>query len=249
MKTTFNGREIDLIQILRALQKKWYILLAALIGTALCALLITKLFVAPTYRANFTAYVNNMQEQADKTTITNSDLTASRSLASTYIEIIKSRSVLTRTAEITDLDVDYSTIKGMVSADTNSTTEIITVSVTTTDPELSLELAKNLEKVAQKEIIRVVDGSSMVIIDEPVLPMSSYSPHFMKITFMAGFLGLLVAAFIISLLSLFNDKVIDESELEERFGLVSLGTIPDFSVAASQTGYGYYGSTKEEKNG
>ena len=95
-------------------------------------------------------------------------------------------------------------------------------------------------QVAAGQISGIVDGSSMRVIDEPYLPEGIYSPSVMKYTAVAAFLGLFAVCAIIVIKEILDDRVKDESTLEERMQLPVLGAIPDFD-SAGKKGYGYYG--------
>lgn len=120
--------EEDVIYLLPLLKALWrgawiIVTIAILFGSA--AYLGTKLLVTPTYRASFTAYVNNRNNAGeDTTTVTSSDLTASKSLVYTYSEIMISRSMLLEAAEQAGIVADYMALAECVLTNIVSDTEI-----------------------------------------------------------------------------------------------------------------------------
>ena len=73
-------RSVDIMRLMRALAKRaWVIILIAVI----CALMVfayAKIFITPTYRSSFTAYVNNRITSTEgQANMTSSDISASRS--------------------------------------------------------------------------------------------------------------------------------------------------------------------------
>ena len=240
---------IDLLPLIRAVWKKaWLVFLLA----ALCAVLSfvgVKLLVSPTYRTTFSAYVNNSSE-GKQASLTSSDVTANKSLANTYNKIIVSRTVLQQAAQEANCQFSYAELKGMVESQVENNTEIITVSVTTHDPQLSKDLADAVYQVAVSVGSSVVDGSSMRAYELPEYPDNIYSPHYIRIVIIAFAATALVICAVIALQEFFDNRVKSQESLEERFGLVVLGSIPNFSSAFNNTDadYGYTAHTSGGKN-
>lgn len=239
--------EIDLMVLFKALKKHiaLIIIVALIFGAA--SYFGTLMFVRPTYRTSFRVYVNNSQQSGEeKTYISSSDVSASRSLAGTYGEIIKGRSVLTQAADSIGLDGSYSELSKMVEISTSTTSEIITVYVTARSKETALEYAQSIAEVAERQIASIVDGSSMRVIDEAYLPGSRYAPSYSKNAVIGAILGGILICGIIVIKELMDDRVKAEDSLEESFGIVVLGSVPNYWTAMkSGDKYGYYGRKKE----
>lgn len=240
--------EIDLFQLLMVLKDKAVLILAVAVICAAAAFGGTKALIAPSYRANFTVYVNNRAGTENLTSLTSSDLSAARSLANTYAKIISSRSVLMEAADRVRLPMEYSALSKLVTVETSTNTEIITVYVEGASPENALYLAQSIQMVAQEQITAIVDGSSMRIIDEPVLPRGIYSPSYMKNATIGGLLGALIVMMIVVIKELMDDRIKDENTLEERFGFAIIGTIPNAALAAKVNDtYGGYGQAPKRR--
>lgn len=247
----FDEIEIDLLKEAKVLLRNIWLILAAALLFGSAAYLGTKLLIAPTYRSSFTAYVNNRAEQ-ESTTLSSSDITAARSLVSTYAAILTSRAVLTETAEAANLDLDFeemkdSAINRLVSTETVDDTELIQVNVTMNDPEEAVAYAEAMVEIAPSYITKVVEGSSMQIIDTPSTPHTIYGPSYLRNTVIGIFLGGVLAAIVVVLRDLLDDRVKSVTELEERYGIPVMGIIPDLVAAQKQNfaGYSYaYGKSR-----
>ena len=91
-----NEIEIDLVPILKAIWSKlWLIVLVGVLVAAM-AYAATKIFIKPTYRCGFTAYVNN---QHSSESLSNQDISAGKQLVDTYVTVIRSNKILTAAAE------------------------------------------------------------------------------------------------------------------------------------------------------
>ena len=239
-------KEIDLLLMAKAIWKKLWlvILVTALLGGA--AYVGTKLFIKPTYRSSFTAYVNNKKE-IELNSLTNQDIQASKSLAHTFEEVLKSKSVLVKSAELADVDYSYSQLRKIVTTSISNETEIITVNVDTKSPELSYELAEAVRKNALDYTAEIIEGSSMKIIDYPEVPSGIYSPSYTRYALIGALAGFVITALIICIKQYFNDRIQDENELAEHYNLAVVGVIPDLVNADKSKGYyySYYGSSSE----
>ncbi len=229
-----------------ALKRFWLIILAAVIFGA-ASFLYTKTCVTPLYRTDFSAYVNNRVTTEDKDTTNTGDLNASIGLMYLYNEIIASRSVLTEAAEQCGLNYSYSTLSGMVSTTMPEKAALIGVYVPAADPEVAVRLAGAIADVAPKHVARVVEGSSMQIVDKPVRPTAPFSPSTIKNVILAAFVGAVLAYAVFVVLELINDRVQGSEDLEKRYDVVVVGKIPDMAQLGKNDRYGYkkYGYGKE----
>lgn len=241
-----NVIEIDLMQLLKALwQRLWIIVVVTLLGSSL-AYLGTKTFVQPTYRASFTAYVNNKATTEGTTTVSSGDLSAAQSLVYTYTQILTSRTMLSAAAEELGEDYTYGEMSGWVTTSVVDDTEIIQVSVTMDSAEDALALAMVIAELMPEYVTEIVEGSSVQIIDLPVLPTSIYSPNYLRNAMMGGLLGAFLVAALIVLRELLDDTVKDEETLEKRFNISVVGVIPDLATASKHTShYGGYGGYEQ----
>ena len=243
-----NGDEItiDLLQMVKLLWQNvlWILLGGIILGVAV--FFGVHLLVTPTYQAKFTAYINNRTQTDNLTSLTSSDLTAARSLATTYAQIITSSSVLELAGEESGTNLTYGQLKSMVKASTVPNTEILQVTVETTDPQLAKTLADSIAAVAPIQVSTIVEGSSMRLIDRAQLPTSIYQPNYTKNAAIGFLLGMLLVAAFLIVKELLDDRVKSEQELENSTGIKVIGAIPDIVAAAShKSSYGYsYGQRK-----
>lgn len=231
---------IELWPLVQALLRKWWLIALAGIVVGAVVLVGTLLLVTPQYRSGFTAYVNNRSETDTQTVLSNADLSAARYLTYTYTQIIRSRSVLEAAADRVGLDENYSDLGDMVSTSILSDTEIISVDVLCEEPSMSKAYAEAIAEVARKELSEIVEGSSMQIIDEPVLPTKIAEPSYTKNALIGALLGVFLAAAGIVLRTVLDDRVKGEEALEARFGLPILGSVPN-TASAAHVGGNYYG--------
>ena len=237
-------REVDIQRLLRLLWKRlWVIILATVIGGMLTAMY-TVVFINPTYRTSFKAYINNKQITEETVSTSTSDLSASKGLMHVYREIVMSRSVITEAAKISGLyDRGYKLYSNMVKAYVSDDAPILTVYVETEDPELSQKFAEAIAEIAPQQVSQVVAGSTMKLIDVPTTPKSPYSPNVFSNTVYGALISMVLAVIALIAIDMIYDKVLEEDDFEGRYHLPVVGRIPDLQLA--QRNDTRYGNGKE----
>lgn len=207
------------------------------------------------YRASVTVYVNNIRGDQYVEYITNSNLATAQRLVNTYVNIIKSDSVLEKVADTLDQNVSASQIRAAMSAAQMDDTEIFTVTITHADPEMAAQIANAVAEVAPREIETYVEGSSTKIIDYAKTPQSPSSPNVTRNTLLGAIVGCLAALVYIALRFLMDVRIKDEEELNMLFNLPVLAQIPAFHAESKnrssygKRGYSYASASISAKGG
>lgn len=232
-----TGREIDLGHLGRIFIKRLWLIVAVSILCGICSYSYSKLFIKPTYESYFTAYVNNKIADTGVNTSTG-DLTASMGLVYVYQDIMTSRSVLQQAAK--DCGTTYAAIKGSVRASVSETAPVVRVTVNTTNKKLSLKIAQRIAELAPGKVAEVVDGSSMRVIDEPVLATGKASPNSSKHATTGAMIAFMFATVLFVFRDLVYDTVQSTEDIERRYSVPVIGNIPDvYQAERSLERYGY----------
>lgn len=241
--------EIDLFHLLKAL---WHRAWAIVLGIALfggTAFVYANFFIQPRYSARAQMYVNNSSFSVGSASIsiTNAELTAAQSLVDTYVIILKTRTTLEEVIKKADLNYTYEELYDMISAEAVNSTEIFEVVVTDKDPVEAEKIANTIAKVLPKTISRVVDGSSVRIVEYAVVPSIKAFPNITMYTSVGMFLGFIISSFIIIFLEMFDDSIHTEDYLIKTYGLPILAVIPELLNSKEMTNSYYAGSKKAAK--
>lgn len=243
--------EIDLLQILSDLLKRWYVIAISGVVAAIIALAYTFYFVTPQYRASVMMYVNNTTSAT--TGVTYNDITTARSLVETYVVILTSRDTLERVIDESGLNCEYTALKGMISAQVLNETEVFSISITHSDPYTAAKVANTIARVLPEKIDDIVQGSSVKVIDEASIPTSPSSPSYKKNVAIGLLLGVVLGASAVLIYEFMNDKIKSEDWIDKNFGddVPLLAIIPDLSDKTSYNygryrKYGYYTSSKQK---
>lgn len=239
--------EIDLLELFRALWKRALaiILVAVIVGTA--AFAVTLFFVSPKYKATASMYVNNSSFSFGSTSfsISPSELSASNSLVSTYIFILKSRTTLEDVIAKAGLSYDYEELSGMITTEALSGTAAFTVTVESESPAEAELIANTIAQLLPDRIAEIVDGSSVRIVDYAIIPAHRSSPNYIKNTAIGVLLGGFLAAGIVTV-RFINDEsryevIHSADELREIYpDITVMALIPDMRLSDKK---GYYYSS------
>ena len=237
--------EIDLLKIFQTLWKKaWAIILAASIfGGAFLGWSV--FFVDPLYKAESLMYVNssNISVGGTKVSISQSELTAAKTLVDTYIVILKTRTTLEAVIEKSGVPYTYEQLKSMITATAVNDTEIFSIQVTSRDPSEAALLANTIAEVLPGKIASIVEGSSARIVDYAVTPVDQTSPNPIKNALVGAFLGALLASAMVIIGELMDNLIYDPDYLSETYDLPVLAVIPDLQ-SGKRGGNAYYRSAE-----
>ena len=215
--------EIDLIEILYALKKKILIIVAALLAGALIAGVYTRLMITPLYNATSTVLVISKE-----TTLTSiADLQFGSQLTKDYSMLITSRSVLEEVIDNLGLDMGYGTLRGSVSINNPDETRILQITVTNPDPELAKKLADELAAVSSDYIGAKMEVVPPKIIEEAEVPASQASPSLSRNVMLGALAGLVLSAGVVTLMTIMDDSLRSEDDIERYLKIPTLASIPD----------------------
>lgn len=243
--------EIDLLHVMKLLWRRaWAIVLVMLLGGG-AAFAYTYYLVTPLYQASALMYVNNSSITVGSTSVSLSDLSASKTLVDTYIVILKTRLTLNEVIEQAGLDYSYEDLRDMISASPVNSTEIFEITVTSPYPAEAELVANTIVRVLPEKISEIMDGSSVRTVDYAVQPTEKSSPSITGNTAIGLLIGMVLSCGAIVLLDLMDEQIRGEEYLTETYNLPVLAAVPDLmkSGESSKYGYGgYYAAARKGKN-
>lgn len=250
MNHTNDEMEIDLLRLLKALWRKaWAITLAATIF-GICFFAGTLLFIKPLYKATALMYVNssNISVGGTKVSITQSELSAAKTLVDTYIVILNTRTTLEDVIAQSGVPYTYEELmqEKMIHAEAVNGTEVFAIEVTSEDPKEAELLANTIARVLPEKIAAIVEGSSARIVDYAVVPASKSSPNTIKNTVIGAMIGFMLTCGVVVVQELLDEQIHDADYLTETYGIPVLAVIPDLLSSGSKNDY--YQHTEQSTN-
>lgn len=231
---------IDLMHIVKSLWKRaWLIALCGLVAAGI-GFSIAKFVIVPTYSSYVKLYVNNSSFSLGTTSfsITSSELTAAQSLVRTYGEILNTRATMQRVIDKADIDYTWKDLLGMVSYAPSNDTEIMRVTITCENPYEASKIANTIAEVLPERISEVISGASMAVVDSAIPDIDKVAPSISRYTILGFGLGVLLAAFVVTVLALLDDTIHDENYVLSTYDYPILGNVPDLMNVGSKS-YGY----------
>lgn len=255
-KEIMNNEEvvIDLKRIVDAvLNKAWLVILSAVLCAA-GTLAVTLLFISPKYESTAMFYVNNNAisvGDVSLSSITSSDISASKNLVNSYIVILKTRESLNEVIDYAGVNRTYKEVLEMLTAEPVENTEIFQVVVTSPDPAEAEKLANSIAYILPKRIATIIEGTSAKVVDSAVIPTKPSSPSYTINTLVGFMLGFLLSVMVLALREFFDITVRSEEDITQLIKHPILTAVPDIA-AAGKGGYSYSYDRKrqtEKKNG
>ncbi len=232
---------IDLLHILRTLWRRvWIIILVGLLGAAIgfsCASFV----IAPQYSSSVLLYVNNgVSVGGASFSISSSQIMAAQDLVKTYVVLLNNRTTLEAVADKAGVDYSFAQISSMIEAGPVDDTEVMRVKVSAGDPYEAEKIANAIAEVLPRRISEIIEGSSMEVVDSAIVNLQKVSPSITKYTAVGMILGMLVAALILAVVAVMDDRIHDEEYLLHNYPYPILAKIPDLSADNGRYGYAYY---------
>lgn len=228
---------IDLVQLAKALWRRAWAIVLAMIICGGAAFSYAYFLVTPLYQASAMMYVNNSSVSVGSTQVDLSDLTAAQSLVETYLVILKTRGTLEEVIEVADVPYTYEQLSGMITAGAVNSTEVFEIQVTSADPQEAEKLANTIADLLPERISQIIDGSSAKIVDYAVVPSHKSSPSISRYTMIGLLLGAVISCGVIILFELFDEQIRDEDYVRETFDLPLLAAVPDLLSKSRENYY------------
>lgn len=215
--------QIDLMEVFFAIKRRILIILATTFLCGAAAFCYSKFIITPLYTSTASILV------LTKETTLNSlaDLQFGSQLKGDYSILMNSRSVVEQVIENMDLDTSYEDLCQTISLENPADTRIMRVSVTNADPVLAKDIVNQLVKVAAEYIGETMNISAPKIIEKGIVPTEKTSPNNTKNTAKGLLLGFLLSAGIVTLLTIMDDTIKSEEDIEKYLGIPMLASVPD----------------------
>lgn len=227
MNNTFYDEEaeveIDLRELFFALKKKFFIILAVgLLGGCIgCAY--TRYLKSPVYTSTASMLVLNKE-----TSLTSlSDLQLGSQLTKDCEVLITSRKVMEDVIQKLDLNMTYSDLESRISIQNPSDARILEISVDYHDPVMAKTIVNELALTASEFIGEKMEVIPPKIIEEGEIPTAKSGPNMRKNALAGMAAGILLCAGLVSLLTIMDDTIKTEEDVERYLGVPTLASIPD----------------------
>lgn len=240
--------EIDLLELLRALKKRiWIILLAAVLGGGIAGSF-SKFVLVPQFQSTAMVYILSKE-----TTLTSlADLQIGSQLTKDYKVIVVSRPVLEDVIDNLGLDLNYRELKKKLTIDNPSDTRILSITAQDPDPYLAKKIADAVAVTSSNYIGDIMEMVPPKMIEDGEVPTKKSSPSNGKNAVLGALAAIVIVCGIIVLEVVMNDTIVTEEDVAKYLGLSVLSSVPERREAEANETAGAsetkHGSSKKKQN-
>ena len=229
--------EINLKELFEYFVSKLPIIVIAALLTTLVGIAYGLWIQKPMYNSYTTIVLtrtDNDSTTTDSTGITQSDILLNQNLVSTYREIIKSKRILNQVINNLDLNISTDELEKNISVTSEKDTEVIKISVNSSNPTDAKDIANEIERVFSNEIISIYNIKNITIIDYAEEDTTPYNINVPKQIILAFLIGFILACAVIFVTFYFDTTIKSSEEIENKLGLPVLGVVPLKSISKNK---------------
>lgn len=216
--------EINIIDFLNNVKKKWYCLAITSILFVIGILVYTNYIKVPTYQTYTTLVLTQAQTETTNT-ITQNDLQINQKLVYTYSELIKSKRVLNQVIDNLKLKYTSKELSKYINVSSVENTEILKIVVTHPNAKTSADIANDIARVFSREVVNIYDINNVSIIDEANIPNEVSNDTMYRDVALAFVLGLVASTGVLFIIYYFDDTIKFTDNLEEEVKMPIIGKI------------------------
>ncbi len=243
MEKTQNNRDfysVDLVQIIKSLWKKAWIIAIATVLSGILGFCVAAFGITPKYSSSVMLYVNNGSFSVGEIlNVTNSELLGARSLVDTYIVMLDNRTTYNKVIEKAGVDYTFDELEDMVVAESVNGTEVMRITVTSTDPYEAADIANAIAVVLPMRISEIIAGSSMEVVDSGAVNLKKVAPSITGFTVVGMLVGAIICVLVLVVIDMRDDTIRGEEYILQNYDYPILAKIPDL-VNTDSKSYGYY---------
>ena len=218
--------EIDLIELLHVLIRKWWlILMIALVGFA-GAVGYTKFMVTPMYQSQAMLYV--LPNTTSVTSVT--DLQIGMAITGDFEVIATSKPVIDKAIQTIQVEeglkLKRSDIQGMVTVENMEDTRILVIKATSADPKKACMVANAMAEATAVRMAEITKKDPPTTVEMAEVAKSPISPSMTKNAALGFLLGAVLVCGVLVVQFLLNDNIKTDEDVEKYLGESTLVSIP-----------------------
>lgn len=232
-----EAKEIDIASVFRMILSKWYWILicAVVLGAGLYC--VANFGISPKYQSYVTLYVvNTNNNQQPSQSVNSGDLQASKGLAQTYTVILKSNTVLDAVVNEINTSANSqkltrSELSGMIQVEAVNDSQLVKVTVTSTNADYACLIATAFGNAAPDQIIRITKAGSVELVDHAEVAKTPSSPKKTMFALVGAVVGAVVAVLFFLIKMITDTTIYLGEDLEKISNAPVLGLVPDTTGA------------------
>ncbi len=229
---------IDLKVLLKVLTEHVVPIVISTVAAAVAGFFLAFCIIPKQYTAEALMYVENSAAKTDESAININDINAAQKLVNTCQILFTSEYILTELSNSIDNAYTVSELSEMITIQSVNSTEILSISVVSGNPNNSKIIADKLVALSETEFMRVIKTGSIEVVSAATLPKSHTFPSVPLFTVAGFFIGFIGAYFVCLIMEILDIRVKDDDDLAQIYGIPVFAEIVDF-MSADKSGYKY----------
>lgn len=221
--------EIDLKELFTIFYKKKVLIIVVVLIFAALGAAYTYKFITPMFKTQTSLILVQIGGEVTdaETQITTTDIQLNSKLVNDYSAIAASEFVAKEVfnnlnlSEVCTLD----DLRSSITVTTQANTEVITISVVNSDPELAVKIAGEIATVFMKKTEEIYKVGNIYQLDDPSIPTKPYNVHLTKNVIVFAFVGAVLVSGYILLINMLDTTVKTESDIERIISVPVLASI------------------------
>ncbi|WML45832.1 Wzz/FepE/Etk N-terminal domain-containing protein [Neobacillus sp. PS3-40] len=204
-----KAKEINLKELYAVIKKRmWVVIIMVVITTLLGAFY--------SYSTNIPMY------QASSRIIIGAD----PEFRNTLQVIIKDTTVLEKVVESLKLKTSPEALSGQINVASIDNSQVVSISVTDTDPDRAAKIANTTATVFKNEIPNIVSFNNVRLLSDAKVNSWPINQNQKKIILVSLIIGLVIGIGLVFLLDSLDDSIRSTQDVEKILGLTLLGRVP-----------------------
>ncbi len=222
---------IDLMDLMYRLLGNWKLIVGLALVFAVLMGIYTFYFVTPMYEATSTIYVLSRSDSA----INMADLQIGTALTQDYIKVFDMWEVHEEVISRLDLPYTYEEIQDMLTVTNTSNTRMLDITIKDASPEEAALIANEYARVVSQFIADTMSTDKPSIMSVALVPANPVSPNKTRNIMIGFLLGALLAAGIVTVRFIMDDKYKTADDIRKETGLFTLPEVPVEESMAKKT--------------
>ena len=219
--------EINLKDLLNYYKNKLiyiFIIIAIIVG---CGLIYKILLEKPKYESTTSIILTGFNQNDKTTSIDNNELTINQKLVTTYQQIVKSDKVLSKVIKELNLKCKVEDLKDNINVNALIDTEIIEINVYNTNAKAAYKITNKIAEIFTEEVKNIYNVSNVSILDEAKIAKEKSNMSMLKSLVIFTLVGIVLGIGIITICFYFDTTIKTSEQIEAKFDIPLLGTIPN----------------------
>jgi len=224
--------ELDLKELLRIVWRKKISIIVIVIISIVVGCVYSYNYITPRYNSTATVILGKVSSTvggdrwSENITISESDLNLNSSLILTYSELVGSRSIMEEVRERLNSNVSVEDIMESVTVNRVSTSDLLEVTATSTDPVLAKNIVTEVVDVFSEYVKEIYKIENVYIIDKPAINYEPYNINHIRDIAISVCIGVFLSFVYVSIYAFADNTVKDGEDMEEYLKVKTLINIP-----------------------